>query len=56
MGSTIKGKNLLLEEQILSIKGCPLFEGEAKTVVALVEIISQTDEFLVKLSSKNVCF
>ena len=32
MGSTLKGKDLVLKEQVLSFKSCPLLKREVKIV------------------------
>ena len=37
-GSTVTGKNLLVEEPILSFKSCPLLDREAKTKTELLSL------------------
>ena len=36
MGSTLKGKNLLQQEQILSVKSCPYEKKETKMKMAVL--------------------
>ena len=46
MGSTIKGKNLLLEEQILYFKSRPLLRREAKIELLPLQVYSLTNYYI----------